>query len=90
MIESRVRERLDQLSPRLGDTDWLDGEFSAGDLLMIMVLRRLEGTNIVEGYPDLVRYIARGTAQSGYRRAFAAQRAVFNPIRELSGGARTG
>lgn len=77
MIESRVRGRPDQLSARLGSADWLDGDFSAGDLLMIMVLRRLNGTNILEHYPSLCRYVARGTAPPAYQRAFAAQRAVF-------------
>lgn len=77
MIEERVRERLAPLCARLGDGPWLDGEFSAGDLLMIMVLRRLEGTDIVEEFPLLSAYMARGMARPAYRRAFAAQRAVF-------------
>ncbi len=77
MIEERVRERLAPLCARLGNGPWLDGEFSAGDLLMIMVLRRLEGTDIVEEFPLLSAYMARGMARPAYRRAFAAQRAVF-------------
>jgi glutathione S-transferase len=77
MIEGRVRGRLDELSSRLGDADWLDGAFSAGDLMMVMVLRRLEGTGILEEYPSLSAYVARGQARPAYKRAFAAQLAVF-------------
>ena len=77
MLEQRVRERLDALSIRLGNADWLDGAFSAGDLMMIMVLRRLEGTGILQAYPELTAYVARGGARPAYRRAFDAQLAVF-------------
>jgi glutathione S-transferase len=77
MMEDRVRARLDQLSARLGDSDWLDGAFSAGDLIMVMVLRRLEGTGILEKYPDLSAYVARGEARPAYKRAYNAQKAVF-------------
>ncbi|WP_309085045.1 glutathione S-transferase family protein [Chelativorans sp.] len=77
LLDGRVRRRLDQLSSRLGDADWLDGEFSAGDLLMVTVLRRLEGSGIVEEYPNLSAYVARGQARPAYKRAFDAQLAVF-------------
>jgi glutathione S-transferase len=77
LLQDRVRGRLDDLSRRLGDADWLDGGFSAGDLLMVLVLRRLDGTGIVEGYPNLAAYVARGEARPAYQRAFAAQLAVF-------------
>lgn len=77
MLDDRVRVRLDDLSRRLGEAEWLDGAFSAGDLLMTTVLRRLEGSGIVEDYPNLAAYVARGTARPAYRRAFADQRAVF-------------
>ena len=77
MLEDRVRVRLDQLSRRLGDSDWLDGAFSAGDLMMVMVLRRLEGSGLLEEYPTLSAYIARGDARPAYTRAFADQLAVF-------------
>ena len=76
ILEDRVRNRLDQLSSRLGDADWLDGEFSAGDLLMVMVLRRLDGSTILDEYPNLSAYVARGEARPAYKRAFAAQLAV--------------
>jgi glutathione S-transferase len=77
MLEDRIRVRLDELSRRLGDSDWLEGAFSAGDLLMVTVLRRLEGTGLLEHYPNLCAYIARGAARPAYRRAFADQLAVF-------------
>ena len=77
ILEGRIRTRLDELSHRLGDADWLDGAFSAGDLLMVTVLRRLEGSGIMDDYPHLSAYIARGKARPAYQRAFDAQRAVF-------------
>ena len=77
LIDQRIRTRLDQLSARLGKAEWLDGAFSAGDLLMVTVLRRLEGAGILEDYRSLSAYIARGEARPAYQRAFAAQRAVF-------------
>ncbi|KAA0697995.1 glutathione S-transferase family protein [Neorhizobium sp. P12A] len=76
-LEDGIRKRLGSLSSRLGDADWLDGEFSAGDLLMISVLLRLKGSGIVEEYPNLSAYVARGKMRSAYKRAFAAQLAVF-------------
>ena len=77
MIEDRVRARLGELSDRLGRADWLDGAFSAGDLLMVHVLRRLEGSGLLEEYPNVSAYVARGAARPAYQRAFAAQLAVF-------------
>ncbi len=77
LLHDRVRGRLDELAGRLGGSDWLDGGFSAADLLMVTVLRRLEGSGILEDYPTLAVYIARGEARPAYQRAFAAQLAVF-------------
>ena len=77
MMRDRIRVRLGQLSRRLGDADWLDGEFTAGDLTMVMVLRRAEGTGLVEAFPNLAAYVARGEARPAYQRAFADQLAVF-------------
>jgi glutathione S-transferase len=77
VLKERIRGRLRELSNRLGDADWLDGEFSAGDLMMVMVLRRLDGTGLVDEYPKLAAYVARGAARPAYKRAFAAQLAVF-------------
>jgi glutathione S-transferase len=77
VLEDSIRKRLGNLSDRLGDADWLDGAFSAGDLLMVTVLRRLHGSGILEEYPNLAAYVARGEARPAFRRAFAAQLAVF-------------
>ena len=78
LLDSRVKQRLSQLSNWLGDREWLEGGFSAGDLLMVTVLRRLTGSGLLELYPNLPPYIARGEARSPYQRAFADQLAVFN------------
>jgi glutathione S-transferase len=77
LVEERIRRRLDELSARLGDADWLDGEFSAGDLLMVTVLLRVKVSGILAEYPKLSAYVARGEARPAYKRAFAAQLAVF-------------
>ncbi|API52473.1 glutathione S-transferase [Rhizobium leguminosarum] len=76
-LEASIRKRLGDLSRRLGDADWLDGAFSAGDLLMVTVLLRLKGSGILEEYPNLSAYVARAEARPAYKRAFAAQLAVF-------------
>jgi glutathione S-transferase len=77
LIDDRIRARLGELSKRLGDADWLDGEFSAGDLMMASVLLRLSASGILDEYPNLSAYIARAEARPAYKRAFAAQLAVF-------------
>jgi len=76
-LEVSIRKRLDDLSRRLGDADWLDGAFSAGDLLMVTVLLRLKGSDILDDHPNLSAYVARGEARPAYNSAFAAQLAVF-------------
>ena len=78
LVEDRIRNRLDQLSVRLGDADWLDGAFSAGDLLMVSVLLRLKSSGILNEFPNVAAYLARGEARPAYKRAFAAQLAVNN------------
>lgn len=77
-LEDGIRKRLAELSSHLGDADWLDGAFSAGDLLMVTVLRRLNGSGILEEHPNLPAYIARGEVRPAYKRAFDAQLAVFS------------
>jgi glutathione S-transferase len=77
LVEDRVRDRLKQLSARLGDADWLDDAFSAGDLMMVSVLLRLKSSGILDEYPNLSAYVGRGEARPAYERAFAAQLAVF-------------
>jgi glutathione S-transferase len=76
LVVARVRERLEQLSARLGGAEWLDGPFSAGDLMMVSVLLRLKPSGILGEYPKLAAYVARGEARSAYKRAFDAQLAV--------------
>ena len=77
VLQNRVRVRLDELCRHLGGADWLDGAFSAGDLLMVTVLRRLNASRILDGYPTLSSYVGRGEARPAFRRAFDAQLAVF-------------
>ena len=76
LVEDRVRNRLVPLSARLGDADWLDGRFSAGDLMMVSVLLRLKSSGILNGFPNLSGYVARGEARPAYQRAFDAQAAI--------------
>lgn len=76
LVKDRLRDRLGQLSGRLGDADWLDVAFSAGDLMMVSVLLRLRPSGILDEYPNLAAYIVRGEARPAYKRAFAAQLAV--------------
>jgi glutathione S-transferase len=77
LVRDRIRERLSHLSSRLGDAEWLDGAFSAGDLMMVSVLIRLKMSGILNEYPNLAAYVARGEARPAYKRAFDAQLA-FN------------
>jgi glutathione S-transferase len=77
ILDERVRVRLRELSSRLGDADWLDGSFSAGDLMMVSVRLRLKSSDILDEYPNLSAYVARGEARPAYNRAFDAQLAVF-------------
>ncbi|WP_259294872.1 glutathione S-transferase family protein [Paraburkholderia sp. DHOC27] len=77
LLEDRIRERLGELADRLGNVDWLDGAFSAGDLMMVSVLLRLRESGLLEEYSSLCAYVARGKARAAYKRAFAAQLALF-------------
>jgi len=79
LVAERVRDRLAPLSARLGDAEWLDGDFSAGDLMMVSVLLRLRPSGILDEFPVLAAYVARGEARPAYQRAFAAQLAVNAP-----------
>ncbi|MEH2513416.1 glutathione S-transferase [Nitrobacteraceae bacterium AZCC 1564] len=76
LVKDRVRERLNQLSARLGNAEWLDGAFSAGDLMMVSVLLRLKPSGLLNEFPNLAAYVGRGEARPAYKRAFAAQLAV--------------
>ncbi|HEL4244267.1 glutathione S-transferase family protein [Stenotrophomonas maltophilia] len=77
MLDERVRMRLSQLSAWLGSASWLEGEFSAGDLMMVSVLLRLKSSGLLDEYPQVVAYVRRATQRPAYQRAFAAQLAVF-------------
>jgi glutathione S-transferase len=77
LVVDRLRNRLKQLSARLGNADWLDGAFSAGDLMMVSVLLRLRPSGLLDEYPNLAAYVARGEARPAYKRAFDAQLAVY-------------
>jgi glutathione S-transferase len=83
LVKERVRNRLQQLSDRLGNTDWLDGAFSAGDLMMVSVLLRLRSSGILDEYSNLAAYVARGEARLAYQRAFDAQLAVNTGNRSI-------
>ena len=76
LVADRVRNPLHQLSARLGDVDWLDGAFRAGDLMMASVLLRLRASGILDEFQNLAAYVARGEARPAYKRAFAAQLAI--------------
>lgn len=76
LVKDRIRERLVQLSARLGEADWLDGAFSAGDLMMVSVLLRLRPSGLLDEFANLADYVARGEARPAYQRAFAAQWAI--------------
>jgi len=88
LVMDRVRSPLDPLSVRLGDADWLDGAFSAGDLMMVSVLLRLRASGILDEFPSLAAYVARGEARPAYQRAFAAQLAAFTASESASASDR--
>jgi glutathione S-transferase len=77
LLDERARKRLEELSRRLGEAEWLDGAFSAGDLMMAGVLFRSKPSGILNDYPNLAAYVARAEARPAFQRAFAAQLAVF-------------
>ncbi len=79
IVQDRIRQRLRELATRLGDSEWLDGAFSAGDLLMVSVLLRLRPSGMLDEFPNLAAYVARGEARPAYQRAFAAQLAINAP-----------
>ncbi len=76
LVQGRIRDRLNQLSVHLGSKDWLEGAFSAGDLMMVSVLLRLKPSGLLNEFQNLANYVARGEARSAYQRAFAAQLAI--------------
>ncbi|QDE39927.1 glutathione S-transferase family protein [Luteibacter pinisoli] len=73
LVLDRIRNRLGQLSARLGDAEWLEGSFTVGDLMMISVLIRLKMSGLLDEFPKLAAYVARGEARPAYQRAYASQ-----------------
>ena len=90
LVQDRIRNRLGQLSVRLGDAQWLDGAFSAADLMMVSVLLRSRMSGILDEFPNLAAYVARGEARPAYQRAFAAQLAVNTARQDIPADAATG
>jgi len=86
LLDKRILARLGELSRYLGDNEWLEGEFTVGDLMMVMVLRRAEDTNTLERYPNLMAYKLRGEARPAYQRAFAAQLEVAKAAAAAAAG----
>ncbi|MFZ2031522.1 MAG: glutathione S-transferase family protein [Vitreimonas sp.] len=82
LVEERVRGRFAELSARLGGADWLDGEFSAADVLMVQALRRVEGQDVLAAFPNLTAYVERGKARPAFKRAFATQKADYERTKE--------
>jgi glutathione S-transferase len=80
LVQDRIRRVLRPLADRLGDAEWLDGAFSAGDLMMVEVVKRLKRSGLLNEFPTLAAYVARAEARPAYQRAFAAQLAVFTAI----------
>jgi glutathione S-transferase len=76
LVEGRIHPRLRDLSHRLGGADWLDGTFSAGDLMMVHVLQRLKPSGLLYEHPNLAAYVGRAEARPAYQRAFASMLAL--------------
>jgi glutathione S-transferase len=87
LVQNRVRNPLKHLSAHLGRSEWLEGEFSAGDLMMVIVLLRLKRSGLLDEFPNVAAFVARGEARPAYKRAFAAQLAVFEAGRKRLGRA---
>ncbi len=75
--EAGVRQRLAQLATWLGDRHYLEGRFSAADLLMTTVLEILRETDLVTSVPVLDDYRRRCQDRPAYHRALADQLAPF-------------
>jgi glutathione S-transferase len=90
MLEARIHDRLGALAVWLARKDWLEGQFTVGDLMMVTVLRRLHGSGLLEKHPSLAGYVARAEARPAFLRAFAAQKAVFDAARAVQDGTEPG
>jgi glutathione S-transferase len=78
--EAFTRMKLASLARRLKGREYLEDRFTAGDLLMVTVLRNLHYTDIVSGDPVLGPYVARCEARPAFQRALAAQMAGFEEL----------
>ena len=73
-----IRGRIADLSTALGDKTWLDGDmFTVGDLTMVSVLRGLHNSGLLNEFPNLAAYVARGEARPAYQRAMTDHLATF-------------
>lgn len=81
LLDARIGQRLADLAGWLGDRDWLEGAFSAGDLMMVCVLRRLGSSALLDPFPSLTAYVARAEARPAFAQAFADQLARFKALR---------
>lgn len=77
LLDDRIRVRLGDLAAVLGDRDWIDGDFTAADIMLVMVLRRVDDRLLAE-YPSLLAYVRRAEARPAYRRAYAAQAELYS------------
>lgn len=76
-IEALVRDRLAMLERALGAKDYLEGRFTAGDLMMADVLRILDHTDLLNAHPALTAYKERCEARPAFQRAMKAQMEGF-------------
>jgi glutathione S-transferase len=78
-LQAMFDERLTALAAWLGDKDYLEGRFTAGDLIMASVLREPDGDNLLAPFPTLAAYVKRCEARPAFARAMEAQ---MQPFRE--------
>src|SRR5262249_17749459 len=78
VVEARLRKRLEELSRRLGDADWLEGEFSAGDLLMVSVQLRLKGSGMLDEFPNPLRLRRQGRSATRLQACFRRSTGSFH------------
>jgi glutathione S-transferase len=83
LLQENIRLRLGELANYLKDKEWLEAQFSAGDLVMINVLRRLKISGLLNEFPNVAAYVARGESRPAFQRAFAAQLEVFKASKQV-------
>lgn len=75
--EEFLLRRLGQLSARLEGREWLEERFTAGDLMMVTVLRDLRHTDILTRFPPLAAYVKRAEARPTFQKALADHMALY-------------